>query len=200
MMRACAPPTSQPNTTACPATPAPSVLPQAAWLFDDARRFPPPGALYPIDLSDGSGYAPRLHIMCKGPTGTGLATFVMEAGGGAPGVEYAGVADELAAAGRRACWYDRLGYGWSDAPRALPAGNQSSAALHALLAAAGEAPPFIIAGHSAGGQLAITYAGMYPSEVRWWLGMKAGALSIGSAAHPCMQHQWCRIGSMSCTA
>jgi hypothetical protein len=38
----------------------------------------------------------------------------MEGGGGSPGVSYAPIVDALAAAGRRACWYDRLGYGWSD--------------------------------------------------------------------------------------
>lgn len=32
----------------------------------------------------------------------------------ARGYVLAGIADGLAAAGRRACWYDRLGYGWSD--------------------------------------------------------------------------------------
>lgn len=54
---------------------------------------------------------PRLHIKCVGPNTPGLATFVFEAGGGSPGLSYAAAADALAAAGRRACWYDRLGYG-----------------------------------------------------------------------------------------
>jgi hypothetical protein len=38
----------------------------------------------------------------------------MEGGGGSPGISYDPIVQALAAAGRRACWYDRLGYGWSD--------------------------------------------------------------------------------------
>jgi hypothetical protein len=53
-------------------------------------------------------------MRCQGPANSSLATFVLEAGGGSPGVSLAGIADALAAAGRRVCWYDRLGYGWSD--------------------------------------------------------------------------------------
>jgi pimeloyl-ACP methyl ester carboxylesterase len=104
-------------------------------------------------------------MLCKGPATPGLSTFVIEAGGGAPGVLYAGLADALAAGGRRACWYDRLGYGWSDAPRGPPARDQAAAALRGALAAAGEAPPFVLVGHSAGGQLALLFAGANPGLV-----------------------------------
>lgn len=69
--------------------------------------YPAPGKFYQIDLQDGSGYLPNIHMVCKGPTTPGLSTFILEAGGGAPGIEYAAIVDELAAAGRRACWYDR---------------------------------------------------------------------------------------------
>jgi pimeloyl-ACP methyl ester carboxylesterase len=37
--------------------------------------------------------------------------------------------------------------------------------LHNTLQASGEASPFIIAGHSAGGQLALAYAGYHPDQV-----------------------------------
>lgn len=80
---------------------------QAAWLVNDQRIYPAMGKLYRIDLENGSNYKPNIHMVCKGPTDTGLSTFILEAGGGAPGVTYAGIVDELAAAGRRACWYDR---------------------------------------------------------------------------------------------
>ena len=56
----------------------------------------------------------KLHLYCKGPATPGLSTFIMEGGGGSPGVSYDPIVEALAAAGRRACWYDRLGYGWSD--------------------------------------------------------------------------------------
>lgn len=138
---------------------------QAAWLVADSRAYPTPGTLYPIPLEDGTGQTPNVHMLCKGPKTPGLSTFVMEAGAGAPGVAYAGIVDTLAQAGRRACWYDRLGYGWSDVPRALPAGNQTAVVLHNVLAAAGEAAPYIIAGHSAGGQTALLFAGSFPDLV-----------------------------------
>jgi pimeloyl-ACP methyl ester carboxylesterase len=37
--------------------------------------------------------------------------------------------------------------------------------LHAVLTAAGEAPPFVVAGHSAGGSQALQFATMYPELV-----------------------------------
>eukprot|EP00775_Hariotina_reticulata_P011549 gene11549-11692_t len=135
---------------------------QAAWLVSDQAAYPPPGSLYEIDLQHGSGIRPRIHMLCKGPVNPGLSTFVMEAGGGSPGISYAAIVDELAAAGRRACWYDRLGYGWSDTAPLYSTSNQEPSVLHKTLLAAGEAGPFIIAGHSAGGQIAQVFAGLHP--------------------------------------
>jgi pimeloyl-ACP methyl ester carboxylesterase len=132
----------------------------------DARAYPAPGKRYPVALNDRSGLTPSVHMLCKGPATPSLSTFVLEAGAGAPGVAYAGIVDALAAAGRRACFYDRLGFGWSDEQRAAPpAADQSAAVLRAALAAAGEAPPFIVAGHSLGGQLALLFAGQYSDLV-----------------------------------
>jgi hypothetical protein len=74
---------------------------QAAWLVNDQRLYHPPGQLYKIDLQDGGNYKPETHMLCKGPSDTGLSTFVLEGGGGSPGVQYAALVDELAAAGRR---------------------------------------------------------------------------------------------------
>jgi pimeloyl-ACP methyl ester carboxylesterase len=65
----------------------------------------------------------------------------------------------------RACWYDRLGYGWSSDAFLYPSADQAAVVLHNTLQAAGEAGPFIIAGHSAGGQLALAYAGYHPAQV-----------------------------------
>lgn len=138
---------------------------QAAWLVNDQRLYPPTGQLYRIDLQDGSSYTPDIRMLCKGPKDTGLSTFVMEGGGGSPGVQYAAVVDELAAAGRRACWYDRLGYGWSSDAFLYPSADQAAVVLRNTLAAAGEVGPFIVAGHSAGGQLALAFAGYHPELV-----------------------------------
>lgn len=61
--------------------------------------------------------------------------------------------------------YDRAGLGGS-APAAgvrdLPALSDE---LHALLAAAGRSPPFVLVGHSMGGAVAAAYARRFPSEV-----------------------------------
>jgi pimeloyl-ACP methyl ester carboxylesterase len=65
----------------------------------------------------------------------------------------------------RACWYDRLGYGWSSDTFLYPSADQAAVVLHNTLQAAGEAGPFIVAGHSAGGQLALTFAGYHPEQV-----------------------------------
>jgi pimeloyl-ACP methyl ester carboxylesterase len=70
-----------------------------------------------------------------------------------------------AAAAHRACWYDRLGYGWSGDAILYPTADQATVVLHNTLKAAGEAGPFIIAGHSAGGQLALAFAGYHPELV-----------------------------------
>lgn len=50
--------------------------------------------------------APSLMWACR--------CVAQEGGAGSPGLTYAGVVDALAAAGRRACYYDRLGFGHSD--------------------------------------------------------------------------------------
>lgn len=77
---------------------------QAAWSAADLRAYPPPGVVLDIPI-DGSSLTPPHHIMCVGPQPPpGTATFVIEAGGGSPGVSYAQLADAIAAAGRRACW------------------------------------------------------------------------------------------------
>jgi pimeloyl-ACP methyl ester carboxylesterase len=65
----------------------------------------------------------------------------------------------------RACWYDRLGYGWSNDAFLYPTADQAAVVLRNTLQAAGEAGPFIVAGHSAGGQLALAFAGYHPELV-----------------------------------
>ncbi|KIZ05245.1 hypothetical protein MNEG_2711 [Monoraphidium neglectum] len=141
---------------------------QAAWLAADQRAFldQPPGRMLRVPV-DGSEIQPQLHIQCVGPApAPGQATFVFEAGGGAPGLAYAHIADALAAAGRRACWYDRLGYGWSGVAVRPTTLRRVPLALAALLDAAGEGGGgVILAGHSAGGDLSIQFAGLFPDRV-----------------------------------
>jgi pimeloyl-ACP methyl ester carboxylesterase len=123
-----------------------------------------PGALY-----DVGGH--RLHLQC---TGTGSPTVVLASGLGGSSPLWARITDGTAAT-TRVCAYDRAGQGWSDD---APAPQDSAAVagdLHALLAAAGESGPYVLAGHSTGGVYALTYAARYPEQV-------AGLVLLDSAS------------------
>jgi pimeloyl-ACP methyl ester carboxylesterase len=69
------------------------------------------------------------------------------------------------AATTRVCVYDRSGYGWSDPAQGPEDGRTVAANLHAVLTAAGVAPPYVLAAHSSGGVYARIFAGLYPSDV-----------------------------------
>ena len=109
-----------------------------------------------VDIGGGR----RLHIVCMG---SGVPTVVLESGAAEGFYSWwlvqSRLKDEV-----RTCSYDRAGFGWSDP---TPARSMSGYVddLHALLAAAGEKPPFILAGHSMGGSLVQRYAWRYPKEV-----------------------------------
>ncbi len=61
--------------------------------------------------------------------------------------------------------YDRAGLGWSDPPASLRTYDGMAGDLDALLAAAGETPPFVLAGSSFGGLLARAYCRRFPAKV-----------------------------------
>ena len=64
---------------------------------------------------------------------------------------------------------------WSD-PRKAPRRHHDCDDLHALLANAGERPPFVLVGHSLGGLYVVTYTTTFPNEV-------AGLVLVDSS-HP----------------
>jgi pimeloyl-ACP methyl ester carboxylesterase len=121
----------------------------------DETAFPMLGQL--VDLGDH-----RLHIDC---TGTGSPTVVLEAGLGEDSTAMAGWIAPAVAATTRVCVYDRSGYGWSDPAPTPEDGRTVAANLHALLAAAGVTPPYVLAAHSSGGVYARIFAGRYPADV-----------------------------------
>jgi pimeloyl-ACP methyl ester carboxylesterase len=121
----------------------------------DHAAFSMPGQL--IDVGDH-----RLHIDC---TGTGSPTVVLEAGLGENSTAMAGWVAPAVAATTRVCVYDRSGYAWSDPAPAPEDGRTVAANLHALLAAAGVAPPYVLAAHSSGGVYARIFAGRYRTDV-----------------------------------
>ena len=77
---------------------------------------------------------------------------------------WARIVDQVAPT-TRVCAYDRAGQGWSEDTRNPQDGIAAASDLHALLAAAGEHGPFLLAGHSIGGTYAMTYAERYPAQV-----------------------------------
>lgn len=102
-----------------------------------------------------------LHLDCRGH---GTPTVVLFNGLGELSASWARVVDGVEPT-TRVCAYDRAGQGWSADVDQPQDGVAAAADLHALLAAAGERGPFVLAGHSIGGPYAMVYAQQYPAEV-----------------------------------
>ena len=128
----------------------------AMCLTASALLAQPPGRL--VDVGGR-----RMHLLCSGASAAGSPTVVLEAGASAFAIDWTLVQREVART-TRVCSYDRAGSGWSEA--ATPATRRRVAAdLHALLQAAGERPPYVLVGASAGGLHVRHFAADYPSEV-----------------------------------
>jgi pimeloyl-ACP methyl ester carboxylesterase len=110
-------------------------------------------------LVDIGGY--RLKINC---TGKGSPTVILEAGLGDVSIEWKRVQPEIAQFSR-VCSYDRAGYGGSDAGPMPRTSAQIAKELHALLQNAGEAPPYLLVGHSFGGYNVRVFNGNNQDEV-----------------------------------
>jgi pimeloyl-ACP methyl ester carboxylesterase len=103
----------------------------------------------------------RLNLYCSG---SGKTTVVFDAPGGEAGWNWLHVQPAVAKQ-TRACIFDRAGHGFSDpSPRPLTSGNAVED-LHALLAAASIAPPYLMVGASFGTANAQLFAYRYPTEV-----------------------------------
>jgi pimeloyl-ACP methyl ester carboxylesterase len=115
---------------------------------------PAPGTLHDVGDHD-------LHLDCRGE---GRPTVVLFNGLGEFSASWARIVDGVAPT-TRVCAYDRVGQGWSDDAQRPQDGVDAARDLHALLAAAGEKGPFVLAGHSIGGPYAMTYADRFPDDV-----------------------------------
>jgi pimeloyl-ACP methyl ester carboxylesterase len=102
----------------------------------------------------------RLHVLC---TGAGSPTVVLEAGASAFAIDWTLVQQEVART-NRVCSYDRARSGWSDSSTAATRATLTHD-LHSLLQGAGEAPPYVMVGASAGGLYVRLYHAEYPDEV-----------------------------------
>ena len=129
-------------------------------------QYPPPGKL--VDIGGR-----KMHILC---VGTGSPTVVLEAGLDVGGIVGWSLVQDSIGLNTRTCAYNRAGIIWSE-PAPAPH-NAATVAndLHALLAAAGEKPPYVLVGHSLGGPYIMTYTKHYGDEV-------AGLVFV-DASHP----------------
>lgn len=116
----------------------------------ERRRYPHPGRLV-----DVGGH--QLHIRC---IGAGTPTVVLEAPAAGMSAAWAWIQPEVART-TRTCSYDRAGLGWSEAgDRQFDPGRVPDE-LYALLRAAPEPGPYVVAGHSLGASFARVFASRY---------------------------------------
>lgn len=109
----------------------------------------------------------KMHIYCEGPTATGRPTVIFEHGLEGLSETWNPVFHELGGA-VRACSYDRAGVGRHRQSDPATVGRTTSdqvADLHALLAAADIAPPYVLVGFSLGGWNVMVYNDTYPGDV-----------------------------------
>jgi pimeloyl-ACP methyl ester carboxylesterase len=102
-----------------------------------------------------------LHLLC---TGNGAPTIVLEAGAAEGWYSWHSIQRPLSK-DFRVCSYDRAGFGYSDprpGPRTTAALNED---LRELLRRAGEKPPYVLVGHSLGGDLVLRYLARHPDDV-----------------------------------
>jgi pimeloyl-ACP methyl ester carboxylesterase len=119
----------------------------------ERRDLPAPGRL--VRLADH-----QLHIYC---TGSGSPSVILEAPATGMSAAWGWVQQDLQRQ-TRVCSYDRAGLGYSQW-----GGNAFEPAdvpieLHALLDAAGERGPFVVAGQGLGAAFARLYAARFPNE------------------------------------
>src|SRR5271157_4622287 len=114
-----------------------------------------------------------LNINCAG---SGSPAVILESGGGGYGGYGWRLVQSEVAKFTTVCWYDRAGEGWSDP---APAARSSATIVHdlqELLQRAPVAGPYVLVGHSIGGEYVRIFTAKFPSEV-------AGVVLVDSS-HP----------------
>jgi pimeloyl-ACP methyl ester carboxylesterase len=88
---------------------------------------------------------------------------ILESGGGGYGGYGWRVVESEVAKFTRVCWYDRAGEGWSDP---APTARNSASIVHDLHELPQRAPvagPFVLVGHSIGGEYVRAFTATFPS-------------------------------------
>ena len=130
------------------------------------RSHPPPGRM--VEVGEA-----RTHLNCVGEGGP---TVVLESGwSGGGSLDWLLVQPEVAKF-TRVCSYDRAGVLWSERRSGPRDAIRIAEELDQLLKAGGEAPPYVMTGHSLGGPLVRVFDAQYP-------GVVAGFVFV-DASHP----------------
>ncbi len=103
----------------------------------------------------------RLNLYC---VGAGAPTVILEAGAANTMQTWRYVQGEIAKT-TRVCAYDRAGLGFSDAATRPADVRNMADDLRRLVAAAGVSAPFVLVGHSLGGEIAVYAAATTPTDV-----------------------------------
>lgn len=151
---------------------------QAYGTARDRTSYPPPGRL--VDIGGR-----RLHLIAT--EGTGPPVVIIPALGG-PALEWVPIQRALGPE-IPVVLYDRGGLGWSDPAPGPRSGGVMADELHALLTAAGILPPYVLAGHSIGGLVALVYTARHPRHV--------AALALIDSSHPDSQQSFLRTRILS---
>jgi pimeloyl-ACP methyl ester carboxylesterase len=133
---------------------------------------PPTPTPMPSGMVDVGGY--ELFYQCSGQ---GSPTVILESGMGSDSSFWARVIAGVAKT-TRVCAYDRANLGRSDEALTPRTFQDAARDLHARLGNARIGGPYILVGHSLGGELVHIFADQYPEEV-------AGIVLV-DAAHPDM--------------
>lgn len=110
-----------------------------------------------VEIARGCG----LYIVEKG---SGEPTVIFEAGISATNLNWRYIQNQVSQFAFTAS-YDRCGLGWSSPCQTARTPGNICAELHKLLKVAGLKGPFILVGHSFGGQVMRQYALLYPEDV-----------------------------------
>jgi pimeloyl-ACP methyl ester carboxylesterase len=137
----------------------------------DRRSNPMPGKL--VDVA-----GKKMHIDC---TGEGNPAVILDSGLGDSYISWFKVQSQMAKFAR-VCSYDRAGLGYSDSRSQPRTSKVIAQELHALLQAAGIAPPYVLIGHSMGGFDVRLYASLYRDQV-------AGMVLV-DASHPDQENRF----------
>lgn len=106
----------------------------------------------------------KLHLRCDGERQPGRPLVVLEAGAQDSMKTWDQVLPATATFAR-VCAYDRAGMGESDPAPAGQTAAEIVDRLRVLLQRAGEAPPYVMVGHSYGGAIAMLYAVRHASDI-----------------------------------